>query len=56
MKPFSRLNVEVPAPLHKDLRRMAVENDTTVTAIVVESVKERVERFMARQSGVRADA
>jgi hypothetical protein len=36
----ARLNVDLPKPLYKELRRRALDNDTTITELILKLVSE----------------
>lgn len=46
-----RLNFNFPVGLHKRVKRMALELDTTVTALFVKWATENVERYERRRAG-----
>ena len=46
-----RINIAIDPDLHKQLRVMTVENDTTITDYVVEAIAEKLEREKANKEG-----
>ena len=44
-----RINIAIEPELHKQLRVMTVEHDTTITDYVVEAIAEKLERDKANQ-------
>lgn len=41
---MSKLLLALPKELHKELKLKAVEQDTSVTAIIIKAIKEALER------------
>lgn len=46
-----RINIAIESDLHKQLRVMTVEKDTTITDYVVAAIAEKLERDKADQEG-----
>ena len=44
-----RINIAIESELHKQLRVMTVENDTTITDYVVQAIAEKLERDKTNQ-------
>lgn len=41
---FKKLSLLIPKDLHKSLKKYALENDATVTSIIVEAITELINR------------
>jgi hypothetical protein len=54
-EPIKRIAVDLPEPLHYALRRLALDERTTVTEIIRKLVEQRVQRKPQHKRGGAAD-